>query len=673
MAKRGKSLQRVKFLVSMFLSGGFACLAFIQIPTMGFADTATQLTSVGLIPNLNLTSVRVLGIRSDGRYLFYSAGDDKFYVLDLLGMARFAGPFSVSGNILDLAIVDSDQRLIVATTAGAQQFHLDKPLAPEEDTGLAYTRPTNASTTVADACVDVGNKNIYFLETGSGNSTHRIRGVSGKTELSNPAFDSIFPGAPQLSPLAIRCVKDNPMALATYDGNPAQFWAGGLSGGSVDISNGLTPNYAAGDYILSEKKDQLYVMYNRVTGTGAADDAVVRVVSSSRSIVGTYPIGIEGKAMFNYFDGDALFDAFFVGQDRLENASPLGTDRLLVAAGGTFNFTGTKRGLGLSTAGTSQPTRFVSSKKDHYRYVVTDGTGIQLFSKAPALALTVTDPLPLQLKSNNAIAFSLASNSAARISVRYDDADLNSSGTTAGIDTANSGVQIGPTVSVAANEVKNFSFSATDLHAALEGLHTLNIFAEDQSGDSSLTARTGLRFTYDPPPKAVQFRLSRGDQSVHVLFDAPPGGDIAFYYIYASTNAADLADLDNAPAISIPTVDNKSLSFPIRVQASDWDGRYVISPVANFQEYFVRVQVYDKSDQKSLDPLPAKSIVPYPTLTLPQALGGVASCQLNPRLRASGPHVGAGASSLLEPQPLTGPIFLLGLSLFALLWRRKRS
>jgi len=601
----------------------------------------------GQIQGLRNTAVQYMALRSDGRYLFYSTGDSSWNVIDLLDMVTTGTAVSVDGSVVQLSL-DGDQRLIVVTTAGIQYFDVTKSLSPEEEDNKFET-PTSATTTVVGACVD-SNQQVYFLEQSETKYEHLLRTVKGTTEQSETDWINIFGNTGKdLVPYAIRCAKNNVIVAAEdADSTTIDLYLSRLSPSdlsqsqeTIELSNDYE-DYSTQDFGLSADGEQFLLMLNALEDGSKENSEYTKVLSfSSSSLNSSFVVnmGAEGMAMARYFQSDASAYSFFMGKNYFDDPLQTDVDELLNVVASSFSplINADRWGdkgdaiFGDSSVGSTSYSSWVNSSKDHYVYGITESSGVSLLTKGASLNFE-SDPGTPALSASSPLEFNLVSDRDLTYEIRFDESP-NADGTSNGLDySAGKKIQEGD---LQKNVAKSISLSASDLGITKDGTHSLMIFGRYKGASiDDPVSRLGLSFTYNPPPDAIRnFHLAVGDESVHVYFDpASDPGDIAHYLIYLGYTKSDLSDLPTSDAEldtwtrSITGVDGKSISSPVSLSPSSFSGSYVIAPLENNKELYVRVQVVDSSSQYSTGNPAALGATPVKTKSLADAFGSENSC-----------------------------------------------
>ncbi|MDB5038572.1 MAG: hypothetical protein JWQ35_2100 [Bacteriovoracaceae bacterium] len=598
----------------------------------------------GIVPGVQGQSINSMSIRSDGRYLFYSNKTAGFQALDLQDMATVGNAIAVNGIAFGVFLT-SDTRAAVATANGVEYFNVTYPFAVTEES-QKYTRDISSNTTVMDACMD-SSQNIYFLEQGTA-SNHIVRVVNGLSQTALTNWSTIFSAAGSnfgnLNPVAIRCGAQGAFVLASQitNGSETGFWVAGVGALSMNafdivLANSLS-NYQRTDFVLSQKKDQLIFLYNKIPAnqTGITiDNSKAVFVSPSGSF--SLNVGSSGKAVASFLDATQVFHGFFIGQDVITNPSNPPSNNFLFSQAENFTTAfqpsqfGTP-GVGDASAGASTPSLWVSSANDHYKYGATESSGLVLISKAPLLQF-VGNPQGQTLLGSQPLKFTLTSDS----DVNYEfhiDSNADARGSSSGISTsAGTTIKAG---TLSANTNTDFVLTASDVGLTLVKNYSLMIFARaPNDGPTGLTARTGFTFLFNPPPGPVtHFKLGFGDESAEASFGLPPSGNIATIILHFSYNLSDLDSLPSdtsslaASARTVTILNGATLTSPIQIPIANWNGSYVIAPIENGKTIYVRPQLLDNSGQFSSNDPAALGVTVYRTLSIAEALGSANSCEL---------------------------------------------
>ncbi len=586
----------------------------------------------GTVPGLIDRSISAAALRSDGRYLFYSTGSSSFQALDMQSMA-LTMPQAVATNGLIFGLyMSSDTRLVATTEQGVQYFSMQYPFEPKEES-TKFQRPPDQPTSVFETCMD-SDQQIYFLEKAGANSpnAHIIRKVKGVTQDSALiTWASLFDNPSTLTPVGIRCSAKDVFVLASrvQEGVETEFWVRNLAGGKVNLMSADTVGFTRTDFILSDRGDQLFVLFNRKVVTEASkQDARIFIVNSGMG-VSLINAGSQGQALASFKDGTGFRHGLFLKQDTASLSAP-GVNKFLSAAAEEFvpNVQFKNAGAGFADAGQKTDSFGLSSAKDTYALIFTQSTGAVLLSKAPDLQF-VSNPMGQELTATDPVVFNLKSDTILNYEIRIDD-ELDDRGTNSGLSTTFG--RIVKEGQIPANIETPLSISAAEMKVKKNKTYAVTILGKaDSDGAQGVMARTGLSFAYDPPPGPVtDFRVGFGDMSAQAKFGIPNDGDIDVVLIHFSYDPADLAD--DQLTINDRTVETGvnggTLTSPIQVAKKDWDGSYVIAPIQNGKKIYLRAQLKDTKGQLSVENAEAKGVIPYRTLTIPQAIGSVESCSL---------------------------------------------
>lgn len=609
---------------------------WLLLPAEIFAVPADILGFKGSLFSLSSTAVKTMDIRSDGRYLFYSSGSNSFSVLDLLDMGRFGETVTTNGDVIGV-FMDGDTRLSVATSKGVQYFDIAKPLKPVKSTFLNqdYVRTTDPGLAITDACALNGNK-IALLEKDNGSTNaHKIRIVTGIDFVVSPSWTAVSNSQPTLKPFAVRC-SGNSVIVASFENN-LNFDSATKIYFSVIASTGalssaaqsfqISSSYRVGDFVLSEKKDQLLVLFNRETNLNQTDDSVLMTIPAP-SIGGqsTFSVGSQAQAVSSFKEGSDFQTGIFVGDDRLSNL-PDRSNKLLLS---NLPFVGgiqDDRGPGFAGVGLHRPSLWVSSGDD-YKYGLTLASGIALISRGPKVEITEA-PSTTTLSSSQPLKFKLKADRDLSYAIYFDQ--------TYSLDGTSSGLNREPGALIKrGNLLKDLESDEIEVTAAELGIfanrrHSLSIVAYDPSLNASTAplTRLGIPFAFDPPPGAVRnLRLEFGDSAIFVRFDPPLVEDLASYSIHFSYDPNDLSDpLSDTPRTFNSGVNGQTLISPVVVNALEFSGEQILKPIKNESPLYVRVYAIDATNQKGEASALMKR-TPYRTLSLPQALGSAESCSL---------------------------------------------
>lgn len=639
-----------KLLTSVFVAVLFVVIdrpvleaQFVEPPILGFRDRVSSLTG----------SIRTAAIRSDGRYLFYARSSTSWTALDLEdGVTQSPVALNVQGSLITLLLA-SDNQLLAVTSRGIQYFDITEPFDPEEES-TDYDRPSTASGSVIDACID-RNQRVAILESPFESSKTLLRLVSNKSELSSVSKSSVFTSRPgDYVPLKLFCTSDSIVLMAlrtsTDDDDEVylvRFPLGSLSGSSSLNVSQLETAYMVKDIVASTDGSRLWILFNKTTASGnRTDDSILRSITpASLSVSSRTSVGSDGRALAPLqFSGSHYLGAF-MGKDTLESLSSPPSHQFLVQPQGSIRpgIDFGDRGVGYSEAGSfSVTSRWWSTSKDHYHYGSIDSAGLVRVSAAPRIELT-EEIDSLVVSDSSTIDFSLQSDVDVNYSI-YFNKDKPLEGSRSGIsETPGRLVTKG---SFQKSDSPSFSIPVSNLFVEKIGTYSLLIVARQRGapeGDARFpTARLGIPFEFNPDPQAVKdFRLGFGDQSVTIYFSPRDlVENVSHYYIYFSYDREDLLDLPTSESElsagfeslkrSISLENGKQIQSPIKMPANTWTGRYRVGPISNDRPLFVRVQVVSTAGKFSTDNEAPLAESPAPTKTLPQALGGAQSCGAHP-------------------------------------------
>lgn len=637
----------------------------------------------GQVPGLISIGVSHPVLRSDGRYLFYS-NSNSWSVLDLLDMVRKgSAAVSVNGTIQAMGL-QNDNRLIVVTDEGIQYFDVTEVFDPEEeDTDYELPDLSIADRVVSGACVN-DRGTVFYLEVGEDAGSHRLRVIKNKTETNFVEWNSLFGDqSSDVDPLigtSILCAKDYLLILAEYQTNKGapeykndrfvsriNYDSPGSYEGIARIQDrinsfvsGLEPSREFEDYNLSEfgfdaDKKSLVMGFNAINPTqanGKFNDAFVYILTISdfsNKAFKTLGQGLNATAKYKLADTSYL--SFFLDEHDFSSPDLEGENELLNIKQENFNSSVTGASFGLPGDSIFPPPEISSSSqnlgigsqffsewlfssKDNYVFGNTGSSGLILLTKAPALYFETNPGIPT-LSGSSPLEFGLATDENIDYEIRLIE-EIDSKGDSSGIDLSKG--KLVAAGRLTENTTNSFSLSASEVNATEEGELSLLIVGRPRGDDSGTrVARTGLRFNYDPPPDPVKnFKLKIGSQSVHVFFDPTSDhGDLDEYQIYFSYDESDLESLPSSDtelasySHSISLQNGESLSSPARVSADRFNGKYVIAPIENDRELFVRVQVVDEHRQYSANNPEALAKAPKATRRLESILGGSANgCSL---------------------------------------------
>jgi len=607
-------------------------VSFWLLPSNLKAAAPDVLAYKGNIFSLSGRSIEAMAVRSDGRYLFYSTGAASFTVLDLLDMARTSETFATDAAVVGI-FMDGDSRLMIATTKGIQYYNVSKPLKPAVET-TAFVRPSvDSGLSVSDAC-SLGSQRVALLEKSSGTTNlHKIRIVTGTNFVVSPPWSSISGGQPSRNPVAIRC-SGSSVYVASFESTQSFDTATSIYFSALSPEAGLvvaasefqiSSSYRVTDFVLSEKQDQILILFNRATQLNLSDDSVVMAISSSLSAATSFSLGSGAKAISTFKEGAGFIAGFFVGVDRLSNLSD-NQDKFLV---GSLPFAGQiqeDRGAGSNLVGARRPSLWVSTKDD-YKYGITESTGVSLIGRGPNVEVT-EGPAVTALTASQPLQFKLRADRDTNYSIFFDQ--------TFSLDGTSSGLSREPGILIKSGNLlkdveTSLEVSAAELGVAANRIHSISITAHDSSLGASVAplTRLGIGFNFDPAPGPVRnLRLSFGDSAIFVNFDPPVVEDIENYLIHFSYTASDLNDpLLETPRTFVSGVNDRNLISPVAVNALEFGGTHIITPVKNGLPVYVRVYAVDKTDQRG-EVSPLISRTAYRTLTIEEALGAANSCAL---------------------------------------------
>jgi hypothetical protein len=616
-------------LLKSVLIGAFCALPF---------DTHTQtipsdVTSYkGRIDALRSDSLSALTLRADGRYLFLSKTDSSLLALDLQDMGLEGPSISADGSIVDL-FMPSSTEVIATHQKGVQYFDVSKPFSISKF-DLKYTRPTETPTrTVTDSCW-LGQRKTALLEESSG-SEHIVRFVEGSNLVAVVAWSSIFPSSTTaLRPMAIWCTSDAVLLLAMEGswGAKDSFRLARISASNQSVSTAsftLTDRFID-DAVLSPRSDQLLVLANRQSPQSNREDArVVAISPSSLEITAVKAAGSGARAIAAFKLGDQFRLGVFVDSFYPETTASE-SNRFPMTALPLTNSSSFEGlwGEGSSVVGARKPSLWLSSGVDHYKYGLSESAGVSLLGSGPQVTLT-DRPEDSQITASSPLTLSFSVDRRTQYQIRLKQ-DYAEDGSSAGLSR-----EYGTLVSsgfIDENQSSGgLTFSLSDLNLSLERSMSLSLIAWDPSlpQGSEPQTRIGIPFVYDDPPSEVRnLVVKSGDQSVHLYFDPPAGGDISQYYVDYSFEATDLDLFDASASRSFESgIAGYTLTSPKTFSATNQKTHVVLSPVENYREVYFKIYAVDKAGQLTDSPQ-LKSAQGYNTLSVPQALGGARSCSL---------------------------------------------
>ena len=598
-----------------------------------FAAAADVLSSKGKIDSLRTDSVSAISLRGDGRYLFLSRNASSFSAFDLQDMGLESSAVSTEGTVVDL-FMPSSSELIVTHQKGVQYFDVSKPFDPAQLT-IKYGRPTSAlSKTVKDSCW-LGQRKTALLEESSG-SDHSLRFVDGSNSSVTVAWSSIFPEvSSSWKPKGIWCTSDAVIVLAlTGDWSTQdQVRLARVSASTQSATNVLITqsDRVIADAVMSPLLNQLFVLSNRTTPLSNREDSTVLAISATNlETQAEIAVGSDVKALAAFKSGsDSRLGAFvgtYYSSDNTSASNRFSMTELPLTSSSSFLGSW---GEGLLTAGSLKPSSWVFSSSDHYIYGLTESSGVSVLGRGPKLVLT-TRPSSNQITQDNPLSFAFTTDRAIQYQLRLKQ-DYSLDGTSSGLS-REYGVVVRTGVLNTDQTSETFSLSVSDLSLYLERDLSLLIVAWDASlaQDVAPQTRVGIPFAFDQPPAEVlNLKVKSGDQSIHLYFDPPGGGDIEAYYVDYSFTESDLNGFDSSVSREFDSgVSGYKLTSPRLVAATNKQAHVVVSPIANYQPMFFKVYAVDKSGQLTESPQ-TFSAQGYDTLSIPQALGGPQSCAMS--------------------------------------------
>jgi hypothetical protein len=616
--------------------------AFCALPFNSYSQTTpSDVTSYkGRIDALRSDSLSAAALRADGRYLFLSKTGASFLALDLQDMGLEGSSISADGSIVDL-FMPSSTEIIATHQKGVQYFDVSKPFSISKF-DAKYTRPTETPTrTVSDSCW-LGQRKTALLEESTG-SEHIVRFVEGSNLVAAVTWASIFPSATTaLSPMAIWCTADSVLLLAMEGswGTKDSFRLARISASNQSISTAsftLTDRFID-DAVLSPRLDQLLVLANRQLPQDNREDArVVAISTSSLETTAVKAAGSGARALAAFKLGDQFRLGVFVDTFYPEVTASESTRFPMTALPLTnsSSFEG-RWGEGSSAVGSRKPSLWLSSGVDHYKYGLSESAGVSLLGSGPNVTLT-TRPEESQITASSPLTLSFSADRRIQYQLRLKQ-DYAEDGSSAGLS-REYGTLVSSGVIDENQSSGELTFSISDLNLSLERSMSLSLIAWDPalSQGSEPQTRIGIPFVYDEPPSEVRnLVVKSGDQSVHLYFDPPVGGDISQYYVDYSFEATDLDSFDPDASRSFESgISGYTLTSPKIVSASNQKTHIVLSPIENYRELYFKIYAADKAGQLTESPQ-LKSAQGYDTLSVAQALGGTRSCSLGVSTQRAG-------------------------------------
>lgn len=608
--------------------------AFCALPFSSYTQTTpSDLTSYkGRIDALRSDSLSALTLRADGRYLFLSKSGASLQALDLQDMGLEGSSISADGSIVDL-FMSSSTEVIATHQKGVQYFDVSKPFSISKF-DLKYTRPTETPTrTIADSCW-LGQRKTALLEESSG-SEHIVRFVEGSSLVAVVTWASIFPSSTTaLRPMAIWCTSDAVLLLAMEGswGTKDSFRMARISSSNQSVSTAsfTLTDRLIDDAVLSPRLDQLLVLANRQSSQSNREDARVLAIStSSLEMTAAKAVGSGARSIAAFKLGDQFRLGVFVDTFYPETTASE-SNRFPMTALPLTNSSSFEGlwGEGSSVVGARKPSLWLSSGVDHYKYGLSESAGVSLLGSGPQVTLT-DRPEDSQITAASPLTFSFSVDRRTQYQVRLKQ-DYPLDGSSAGLS-REYGLLVSSGVIDENQSSGELTFSISDLNLSLERSMSLSLIAWDPSlpQGSEPQTRIGIPFVYDDPPSEVRnLVVKSGDQSVHLYFDPPAGGDISQFYVDYSFEATDLDQFDPSTSRSFESgISGYTLTSPKIVSASNQKTHIVLSPFENYRELYFKIYAVDKSGQLTETPQ-LKSAQGYDTLSVPQALGGPRSCSL---------------------------------------------
>ncbi len=597
--------------LGMFFEGSFSGL---------FAQTAKALGYAGELSALSGLSVSSMALRSDGRILYALSGNN-VYVVDLQEMGRKELLTTLTGTGVGVALLD-DSRLAAVSTTKISYFDVSTPFLKSES-GTVYEFAQNSGLP-SDAC-KFGDSKIAVLHITSSNSKVSIKVISAESVLNDIEWFGIFPSSWNTTTrFALRCTNETAIVIGSHldsNGNET-LWYSNLDKQEGSLAD---TDYSLIDFTLTDS--HLLFLRNRKSAQNNKDDSRVFVVplSSFSTAASSYPVGQGARAIARLIEPENAF-GFFIATDRMWSETEPLTEVFarstlsLINEANPFGID-TDRGAGLALAGANR-SLVVASKSDHYSYMRTASTGVQLLSRAPTISVSQPTAAPLVTKSDP-LSLSFSVDRASTYEIRFEespdeDAALGALSTSFG-NLLESG-------SIAANTAASFTFTHDDLGVKSNASHRLMIYAREEG--SELVARYGVSFQYDPPPDPVSdFSLGFGDQTIQVAFNLPTGGDISTILLYFTDDASQASSVISE-GLGVTLLTGERLASPLSISAASWDGSYLLKNIPNGTTLYMTVQVVDGSGQIS-DAVETKSVTVYRTRSLAEAFGSTSSCVIS--------------------------------------------
>ncbi len=618
-------------LLKSVLSAAFCALPFSVYSLAAPSDVTSY---KGRIDSLRSDAVSAIALRSDGRYLFLSKGSASFHGVDLQDMGLSGSSTSADGSIVDL-FMPSSTEVIATHQKGVQYFDVSKPFSISKF-DLKYTRPTESpARTVTDSCW-LGQRRTALLEESAG-SEHILRFVDGSSLVAVVTWASLFPSAPSaLSPIAIWCTSDAVVLLAMEGdwGTKDTFRLARISASNQSVSTATftLTDRLIDDAYLSPRLDQLLVLANRQSPQGNREDArVVAISTSSLDSTAVQAVGSGARGLAAFKSGEqfrlgVFVDTFYPETTSSESSRFVMTSLPLT---GSSSFEG-QWGDGSMAVGSRKPSLWVSSTADHYKYGLSEAAGVSLLGSGPSVTLT-SRPNDSQITSSSPLSLAFSVDRRSQYQIRLKQ-DYVTDGSSAGLS-REYGVLVSSGTLDEDQSSGELTFTVSDLNLSLERPMSLSIVVWDPtlSQGSEPQTRIGIPFVYDNPPSEVRnLVVKSGDQSVHLYFDPPPGGDISQYYVDYSFEESDLSSFDSSTSRNFASgISGYTLTSPKIVSATNQRAHIVLSPIENYRALYFKIYAADDAGQLTESP-ELKSAQGYNTLSVPQALGGARSCVLRP-------------------------------------------
>jgi len=614
------------------LKNVLSVVSFVLPLSLGAQTPSSDVVSYkGRIDSIRSDAVRAAAVRPDGRYLFISRGNTSLNALDLQDMGLEGASTSVSGTIVDL-FMSSSNEVVVAHQKGVDFLNATKPFALSSST--KYVRPDQRlSRNVIDSCL-LKDRKIAFLEESSG-ADHFLVFVDGVSQTSEVAWSTMFPGvASSFRPKAIWCTADAVLVSAMEGawGTQSQMRLARVSSSGASSASRLITlvDRVIVDAILSPARDQWVLLANRTASLGDRGDSQVMGFSvASLDSGATISVGSSARALAAFKSGQESRLGVFVGTFFPLDAASVSNRFVMTSLPLTSSssFEGVW-GEGSTSVGAIKPSHWVFSDADHYRYGISESSGVSLLGAGPRISVTVRPAADL-ITTSEPLRFGFSTDRNIQYQLRLEQ-NYSLTGTSSGLSR-----EYGALIrSGSLNEGQNtgeLSLSVADLSLYLEREMVLSVVAWDPTlpQESAPQTRIGIPFLYDQPPGEVKNLIVKsGDQSVHLYFEPPAGGDIDAYIVDYSFDEADLSSFDPNVAREFESgISGYRLISPKTVLSSNRTPFISLSPIENYRTLYFKVYAVDKRDQLTVSPQ-TQSAQAYRTRSLSDALGGAQSCSI---------------------------------------------